>query len=49
MQDDVHDKTVLLLLHSDALWAEECRCHLLEADGQSARTHDRAKCAGLCG
>jgi len=33
MQDDVHDRAVLLLLHSNALGAEECRCHLPEADG----------------
>jgi len=45
MQDNVHEGAVLLLLHSDALWVEECRCHLPEADGQSARAHDRAKCA----
>ena len=49
MQDNIHDRAVLLLLHSDALWPEECRRHLLEADGLSARAHDRAKCASLCG
>jgi len=49
MLDNVHDRAVLLLLHSDALWAEECRRHLPKADGKSARTHDRAKHANLCG
>jgi len=49
MQDDVHDRAILLLLHSDVLWAEKCRCHLPEADGQSVCAHDRVKCAGLCG
>jgi len=49
MQDDVHDRDVLLLLHSDALWAEKCRRHLPEADGQSAHAHDRVKCASLYG
>ena len=49
MQDDVHDKVVLLLLQSDALWAEKCRCDLLEADGQSSRVHNRAQSTSLCG
>jgi len=34
MQDIVHDEAVLLLLHSDALWAEECRRHLPKTDGR---------------
>jgi len=33
MQDDIQERAVLLLLHSDALWAEEYRCHLPKADG----------------
>ena len=33
MLDNVHDKAVLLLLHNDALRAEECSRHLPEADG----------------
>jgi len=49
VQDNIHDIAVLLLLYSDALWAEECTRHLPEADEQSPCTHDRVKRASLCG
>ena len=36
MLDDVYDRNILLLLHSDAVRSEECGRHLSEADGQVA-------------
>ena len=41
MQDNVHDGALLLLLQSDALWAQECKGDLPTIDGQSTCAHDR--------
>jgi len=49
MQDDIHDRALLLLLQSDALWAQECRGDLPATDGQSTCAHDRVKCPSICG
>ena len=35
MQDSVHDRAILLLLHGDALRVKERGRHLPEVDGQS--------------
>ena len=49
VQDSVYDRTVLLLLQSNALWVEERKCHLPAADGQGASSHARTKCPSVCG
>jgi len=48
VQDNIHDRSILLLLQGDALRAQECRGDLLEADGQIIGAHDRAECPSIC-